>query len=328
MKKDIHIDGLQCAVPERAYFKEAVETGMDMIHVTVSFWENSTDTLQNIGNWLRTIDLNSDLIYPAIDSHNLSSDIGNGKLGILFGFQNCSPIENNIDLIQVFRRLNVGIMQLSYNNQSALCGGCYEQVETGLSRFGKKVVREMNRSGMIIDMSHSCEKSTREAIEHSERPIVISHAQSLSFRKALRNKSDQLLKLLGESGGMLGMSFYPFHLKNQSDCSLTEIMDELKRLIDLMGIDHVGVGSDLCQGQTLQDLEYMRNGKWTKELDYGEGSADKSGWPEPVSWFSEVKDFAEFGKKMLQHGFSAEETAKILGINWQTFLQSSLRPLT
>lgn len=322
--KTIFVDGLQCATPSREYFEEAKNAGLDLIQITLVFWENMSETMKIIGDWFRIFDDFSDLIYPATDLHGLKEEIGNGKIGVIFGFQNCSSIENNIDTLEIYRRLNVGVMQLSYNNQSPLCGGCYEKEEVGLSRFGKRVIAEMNRVGMIVDMSHSCTKATLEAIACSQRAIVITHAQSLTFRKSIRNKPDYVLKELAASGGIMGLSFYPFHLKNTSQCSIEEMIDEIKRLIDLLGIEHLAIGSDICTGKSVLDLEYMRNGRWTKIKDYGEGSAKQSGWPASTNWFQRISDFGKLKKHFLKHGLSEEQTKKILGENWLKFFQNSL----
>ena len=137
----------------------------------------------------------------------------NGKTAIIFGFQNCSPILDDIGLIEICHQLGVRFMQLSYNNQSVLATGCYEQEDPGITRMGHQVIKEMNRVGLVIDMSHSAEKSTLQAIELSERPIAITHANPSAWHPTLRNKSDRVLIALAESGGMLGVSLYPHHLK-------------------------------------------------------------------------------------------------------------------
>ena len=147
---------------------------------------------------------------PVYDYDDIHKAIEQNKIGIIFGFQNCSPIEDDIGNIEKMHSLGAKIMQLSYNNQSLLATGCYEDRDSGITRFGKEAIKEMNRLGMIIDMSHSAEYSTLQAIELSSRPIAITHANPSSFHDALRNKSDTVLKNLSQSGGMLGVSLYPF----------------------------------------------------------------------------------------------------------------------
>ena len=186
--------------------------------------------------------------------------------------------------VEVVHSLGIRFMQLSYNNQSLLATGCYEKEDPGITRMGRQVIKEMNRVGLVIDMSHSAERSTLQAIEISERPITITHANPSSWFPALRNKSDAVLKELGRSGGMLGFSAYPHHLRGKSDCSLDDFCSMVARTAELMGIDNIGIGSDLCLDQPDSVVEWMRNGRWTKDLDFGEGSAANAGFPAQPVW--------------------------------------------
>ena len=119
---------------------------------------------------------NSDLIFQGKNSKDIERAHNQNKTAIFYGLQNCSPIEDNIEYVEILKKQGVLFMQLTYNNQSLLATGCYEQKDSGITRMGKEVIKEMNRVNMIIDMSHSAEFSTLEAIELSEAPIVVSHA--------------------------------------------------------------------------------------------------------------------------------------------------------
>ena len=210
-------------------------------------------------------------------------------------------------------------MQLSYNNQSLLATGCYEANDPGITRMGRQVIKEMNRVGLVVDMSHSAERSTLEAIEISQRPIAITHANPSFWESALRNKSDTVLKALGQSGGMLGFSMYPHHLKGKGDCTLQSFCEMIAKTADLMGVDHIALGSDLCQNQPDSVVEWMRVGRWTKEIDYGEGSKSAPGFPDMPSWFGGNKDFGNVATGLADVGFSPADTAKIMGGNWYRF---------
>jgi microsomal dipeptidase-like Zn-dependent dipeptidase len=214
-------------------------------------------------------------------------------------------------------------MQLTYNNQSLLASGCYEDEDTGLTRMGRQVVGEMNRVGLVVDMSHSGERSTLEAIEHSSRPIAVTHANPASWHPALRNKSDTVLKALGESGGMLGLSLYPHHLQDGGTCSLQQFCDMAARTLDLMGEGRVGIGSDLCQDQPDSVVEWMRVGRWTKQLDYGEGSAQAPGFPPMPCWFEDNRDFGTLGRGLRAAGLNDRQINGIMGENWQSFFEQS-----
>jgi microsomal dipeptidase-like Zn-dependent dipeptidase len=263
------IDGLQYSRWSREIFEQMRAGGLDCVHVTIAYHETCQEALRRIGEWNQLFERHGDLICRVGSADQVVSAKEAGKTGIVFGFQNCSPIEDDYMLVEIFHDLGVRFMQLSYNNQSLLATGCYEAQDPGVTRFGKQIIAEMNRVGMVIDMSHSAERSTLEAIEISSRPIAISHANPSFFEPALRNKSDRVLKALAESGGMLGLSLYPFHLKNGSDCTLGEFCDMVSAAAELMGVDHIGIGSDLCQDQPDAVVDWMRNGRWSKQADFG-----------------------------------------------------------
>lgn len=320
------IDGLQYSNWSRGLFEQMRAGGLDAVHVTLAYWENARELLHNIGRWQRLLESNADLIAPVATSDDIRAARRAGRTGILFGLQNCSPIEDDIDMVAILKRLDVHIMQLSYNNQSLVCAGCYEEHDPGISRFGREVVREMNRVGMVIDMSHSGEFSTLEAIRISERPIVISHANPAFFHEAKRNKSERVLRALAESGGLLGFSCYPFHLRNGSDCTLEEFTAMVARTAELMGVDRLGIGTDLCQDQPQSVLQWMRNGRWARTLDYGEGSADNAQWPAPLAWLQGPADFPNIASGLRERGFDEHEVGQLMGGNWLGFLDHALRP--
>lgn len=321
------IDGLQYSNWSRGIFEQMREGGVDAVHATLVYHENCRETLLRLGEWQRRFEQHSDLIMPVREAADIDLARESGRVGIFFGAQNCSPIEDDIDLVGIMRQLGLMIMQLTYNNQSLLACGCYEAEDSGITRFGREVIREMNRVGMIIDMSHSAERSTLEAIELSERPVIISHANPYSFHPAKRNKSDDVLRAIAASGGLLGFSVYPFHLKGGSACTLDDFCNMVADAADLMGVDHIGLGTDLCQAQPETVLTWMRNGRWAKATDYGEGSAANAGWPEPLSWFSDNRNFPNIARGLRQRGFSEAEVEKIMGRNWLDQLTKGTCPM-
>ena len=125
---------------------------------------------------------------PGRSAEDVVAAKASGRTAIIFGFQNCSPIEEDLGLVQIFHELGVRFMQLTYNNQSLLATGCYEAEDPGITRMGREVIREMKRVGLVVDMSHSAERSTLEAIELSSRPITISHANPHSWHPVARNR--------------------------------------------------------------------------------------------------------------------------------------------
>ncbi|PRY73138.1 dipeptidase [Halomonas ventosae] len=325
-KQMLTVDGLQYSNWSREIFQQMREGGLDAVHATLVYHENIRETLSRLGEWNRRFEQHHDLIMPVREPGDIERARAAGKVGVFLGAQNCSPIEDDIDMVAVMRRLGLLIMQLTYNNQSLLACGCYESEDSGITRFGRQVIREMNRVGMVIDMSHSAERSTLEAIELSERPVIISHANPEFFHPAKRNKSNRVLAAIAECDGLLGFSAYPFHLKDGPDCTLEAYCEMIARTVDLMGIDHVGLGTDLCQAQPVSVLEWMRNGRWSKEMDYGEGSAGNAGWPRPLPWLRDSRDFPNLVDGLRQRGFDEAEVERIMGRNWVALLERAAVP--
>ena len=313
------IDNLQFANWSEKIFLQMREGGLDAVHVTISYHEVFREMVANIEDWNRHFESFPELIFHGRSGEDVRRARREGRTAIFFGFQNPSPIEDDIGLVEICYMLGARFMQLTYNNQSLLATGCYEEEDAGVTRMGREVIAEMNRVGMIVDMSHSGERSTLEAIEISNRPIAITHANPFFWHPARRNKSNNVLQALGQSGGMLGFSLYPHHLKGKSGCSLTSFCEMIARTADLIGVDSLGIGSDLCQDHPDSVVEWMRVGRWTKKIDYGEGNASDSGFPEMPDWFKDNRDFPNIKKGLLTHGFSEKDVAAIMGENWLNF---------
>ena len=320
------IDALQYSNWSEKIFRQMNEGGITAVHVTICYHEDFQEMVQNVIAWNQRFEQYSQLIFQGRTADDVRTAHEEGRTAIFFGFQNCSPIEDNIGLVEVCHQLGARFMQLSYNNQSLLATGCYEEDDPGITRMGRQVIREMNRVGLVVDMSHSARRSTLEAIEISERPIAITHANPAFWFTALRNKSDDVLKALAESGGMLGFSMYPHHLKGKSDCLLEDFCSMIARTAEMIGVEHIGFGSDLCQDQPDSVVEWMRNGTWTKERDFGEGSAGQAGFPVQPEWFRDNRDFKNILNSLRKTGFSEDEVAHIAGLNWLDFFEQSFDP--
>ena len=313
------IDNLQYCNWSEEIFKINRQAGLDAIHVTIAYHETFDDVLNNIKIWNEYFNKFKDLIIPGKNFKDIEKAHKENKTAVFFGFQNCSPIGDNINLVEEIYDLGILFMQLTYNNQSLLATGCYEDNDSGVTRMGKEVIKEMNRLGIVIDMSHSAEKSTMDAINFSSKPIAITHANPSFWFEAKRNKSNKVLKALAESGGMIGHSLYPHHLKNKSNCTLESFCEMIARTADIIGVKHIGIGSDLCIGHPDTVVEWMRNGKWTKTKDYGEGVKEDSGFPKQPDWFVNASGFKNLEIGLKKIGFNEKETNDILGNNWYNF---------
>ncbi|WP_421907364.1 membrane dipeptidase [Mameliella sp.] len=328
MPQTYRIDCLQYANWSPKIFDQMRKGGLDAVHVTIAYHEDFRATAANVADWNLRFQRHKDMIFKGRTGDDVRRARETGRTAIFLGLQTPAPIEADIGLVEVLHDLGVRFMQLSYNNQSLLATGCYEADDPGITRMGRQVIKEMNRTGLVVDMSHSADRSTLEAIEISDRPIAITHANPSAWHPAKRNKSDDVLRALAQSGGMLGFSLYPHHLKDGSDCKLDDFCEMVARTADLMGPDRIGIGSDLCQDQPDSVVEWMRVGRWTREMDYGEGSASAAGFPTQPDWFRDNRDFSNLESGLRRVGFSDKDVSGIIGGNWLRFYDESFGPVT
>lgn len=322
----MRIDNLQYANWSEKIFRQMRAGGVDAVHVTIAYHENFHETVLNIEQWNRWFEAYPDLICQAFTAADIDAAKAAGRTAIIFGFQNPSPIEDDIGLVEILHRLGARFMQLSYNNQSLLATGCYEAEDPGITRMGREVIAEMNRVGMVIDMSHSADRSTIEAAEISTRPIAITHANPASWHAARRNKSDEVIHAVTSRGGMLGFSVYPHHLEGKSDCTLDSFCQMIADAAGKFGAENLGIGTDLCQDHPDSIVEWMRVGRWTKKIDYGEGTASDAGFPPMPSWFNDNRDFDNIQSGLCATGLSDADVTDIMGGNWYRFYADNFGP--
>ncbi|MFK7853898.1 MAG: membrane dipeptidase [Granulosicoccus sp.] len=322
----MRIDGLQYANWSEKIFRQMREGQLDAVHVTIAYHETFRETVLNIEQWNRWFVEYADMICHGRWASDIDKARELNKTAIFFGFQNPSPIEDDLGLVEILHTLGARFMQLSYNNQSLLATGCYEAEDPGITRMGRKVIKEMNRVGLVVDMSHSADRSTIEAADISERPIVISHANPYAWHAAKRNKKDDVIRAVTQNGGLLGFSLYPHHLEGKSECTLESFCSMIARCVEKFGVQNLALGSDLCQDQPDSVVEWMRVGRWTHDIDYGEGSAAAAGFPAMPSWFVDNRDFGNIEQGLANLGMNEGEIAALMGDNWYRFFQENFTP--
>ena len=318
----ILIDGLEYCNWNRDLFENAHQAGITAIHATLVYWENTEESFAKIKYWNDLFKEHYDIITHAKKTEDIFQAKKNNKLAIIFGFQNSAPIANDIFLVEKFFKEGLRFMQLTYNNQTPLAGGCFEPKDSGVSRFGKAVIEEMNRLGMIVDLSHAGKQTCIDAIDFSSKPVAISHANPSFFHKSIRNIDSDVLQKLAKKNGFIGLSLYPYHLKNLGKCKVEEFCSMIKELINLIGEDNIGIGSDLCLNWPDEIVMWMRNGKWTKKIDYGESKDKNPKWPELPNWYSKPSDLKNLFISMCKNNISEKVATKIVGENWLSFMKN------
>lgn len=319
------IDALQVSRWDESLFKTWRDGGVVGVHVTCAIWENAVETIRNLSDWRRRFKEHSEYIRPGLSGEDLDASLADGRTSVILGFQNSSPIENDVSLVPALWDLGVRVMQLTYNNQSLIGSGCYESSDAGITRFGREVIAEMNEVGMLIDLSHCGGRTTLEGIEMSERPVAITHSNPVEVHGSIRNKSDEALKLLREKDGMLGLSLYPLHLPNGSDTTFDDFCGVIDHAVNIVGEDNIGLGSDLSQHFDQDHLDWIRSGRWSRGVDFGEGSATNRDWPKSLDWFRDSADFVTIGEKLAER-YGQDLTDKLTWSNWLRFFRDAFVP--
>ena len=313
-KSAIVIDGLNVSnwqSPE--VYKSLHAGGVTAINATSAVWENYPQTMDNIAAWLRRFRESEDILCQIKTAQDILQAKENGKVGIILGWQNASPIENDLDRLELFHALGVRIVQITYNERNLLGNGCYERTDDGLSNFGLDVIQEMNRLGILIDLSHVGDRTSLETIEASEQPVAFTHANARAFFDHVRNKTDEALERLVEKGGVIGANAFPAFFPNTFDTTLEEYVDAIEDLVDRVGIDHVGIGTDYTQDQPASFFDWIFSQQGTK---YQERSFP---YPDPLihpRGMETPDSFSNVALELLRRGYSETDMTKIIGGNW------------
>ena len=231
------------------------------------------------------------------------------------GWQNTSGIEDHIDYLGIFKDLGVGIMQLTYNTQNLVGSGCYESHDSGLSDFGRDVVDEMNRLGILIDLSHVGAKTSDDAIRYSKKPVAYSHCLPSGLKDHPRNKTDEQLKFIADSGGFIGVTMFPPFLKNGANSTIDDYVEAIDYVVNLVGEDCIGFGTDFTQGHDDSFFQWITHDKGSgrKLVEFGEIST-----PLGLQTLGEYPNLTE---ALLRGGWSENKVRKIMGENWLRLLR-------
>jgi membrane dipeptidase len=322
----IVIDGLQAQAPgwEREYLEDMRAGGVTAVNATLSIWEGTRETLNHAAAWHRRARENSDIVMLARSTDDILQAKRDDKTAIIMGFQNTSPLEDDLDMVEVFYQLGVRIIQLTYNAQNSVAAGCWEPNDRGVSEFiGRNMIKEFNRFGILIDVSHCNNQTALDAIELSEQPIAITHGNPFSFvggevELPRRNRSDEVLKNLGASGGVIGLSPYPKIAPDGPKCTPERWAEMVEYTVDMIGIDHVGFGTDFCQASPREYILWCRTGRWSRESAI---PLSQSVFPDWIKTSAKVPAFTE---ALVNRGFSDDQVKKVMGENFLRVLRETI----
>lgn len=306
------IDGLIIAKWERATFEDMRRGGITAANCTVSVWEDFDRTVQNIGEMKKLIRENDDLITLVRNVDDIARAKRENKTGIILGFQNGHAFEDQLSYIEAFADMGVRVVQLCYNTQNLVGTGCYER-DGGLSGYGHEVIAEMNRCGVMVDLSHVGGKTSIEAILSSKKPVTYSHCLPSGLKEHPRNKSDEELRFIADHGGFIGVTMFPPFLKRGIDATVDDYVEAIEYVVNIVGEDCVGIGTDHTQGHGHEFFEWLTHDKGQHRRLTKFGTIIN---PLGIRTIGELPNLTAALEK---HGWPASRIEKIIGANWVRF---------
>jgi membrane dipeptidase len=306
----IVIDGTCPGEHWREAFSSWSSGGASACVVSVASLEGCRDTLDRLGEVFRLVNQTDELCL-ATDTAAIRAAKRDGRLAVVLHFQGTGPFEDDLGLAEIYWRLGVRVVQLAYNVRGLAADGCEEPGNAGLSRFGRQLVAELNRLGIVVDISHTGHASSLDAVESSTAPVIASHSNAAAVHPSRRNLQDDLIRALAGSGGVIGINGYPAFVADAGKPTLDQYIDHMAYIAELVGPAHVGIGLDYTtRDLPMADYEQLiASGAWTRESyppppwHYPSGLDDGSGLPNLTS-------------RLLERGFSEQDVRGILGENW------------
>jgi membrane dipeptidase len=297
-------------------------SGVNAIQVTLGGMELDTHdwdaSVRDAARWHRRAAI-GDQMTICTSADDLRRAHAEDRVGVVLGLQDTLPIGTDLSRLEVLYGLGVRVIQLTYNRRNLVGDGCTERHQSGLSRFGVDLVRELNRLGIVVDVSHCGVGTTNEAIEVSEAPLAFTHTACRALYDHPRAKSDEQLALLAEGDGYVGIVAVPSFL-GANGAGTAQLADQVAHAAEIVGIERVGIGTDwgfwtLDFPVELRDLALRAfqatSGFRPDDLELGVALEGFESWG----------DWPVITRGLAERGFSDEEIRGILGGNWLRFLE-------
>ena len=237
-------------------------SGVTALNLTISgvgsYQRNYDETIRNLAWWNSQIAAFPDRLLTVLGGADIDAAKYSGRLGIIFGFQDATPIGEDLDRVGTFHQLGVRIFQLTYNRRNLVGDGCLETGNAGLSTFGHALIESIHAHHGLVDLSHAGERTTLEAIDTSKVPIAISHTGCAAIAPHPRNKTDNELKRLADKGGVVGIYLMPY-LRTRGQPMADDFIRHLEHAVNVCGEDHVGIGTDGTISGTEITEQYKRD---------------------------------------------------------------------
>jgi membrane dipeptidase len=300
--------------------------GVDAVNLTISFRGGLEETLLGLDRLVSAVGDAAGRIRFAQTAADIRQAHEDAVPAIVPGLQNSDALEGKLEYLRVLHRLGIRIVQLTYQRRNLVADGCGEPGDGGLSVFGRQVVDEMNRLGMLVDLSHTGVRSTLEAIEASRAPCAVTHACAYARNPRPRNKTDEEIRALAARGGVFGVNAVARLLSPEGGvrgATIDDFVDHVDHVAALVGVDHVGVGLDISEGMTQQDFEARRRGFLAEFPELGGEFPFEHYY---VTGLDSMARLPVVTDALVRRGYDDESVLKILGGNFLRLFEAAWRP--
>jgi microsomal dipeptidase-like Zn-dependent dipeptidase len=293
------------------YFPKLIESKLTAFSITVNYqgWMSLEEVLLNFGRLHSRIETNSDKLLFIENVADIQRAKKEGKVGVIMAFQDGRPMEYDLGLVRGLYRLGLRMSGLTYQRKNYFADGCGERTDSGLSTLGVQLIEEMNRLGIVIDLTHTGHASSLDAIEVSQHPVIFSHNCTRGIYDHFRNSSDEQLKALAKKGGVNCVgTFSPFLRKGGTSegTTLEDTLNHIDYIVDLVGVDHVGVGLDSAPDSRTPNQANTMGGRYP-EFEWG--------LFEHRYAIKTISDIQYLTHGLVARGYSDADIEKILGGN-------------
>lgn len=308
-KDSIIIDGLNASnfYAPRA-FERLRQGGVTAVNATVVAWQGLAETMQIISDMRYAIE-HDDKLLQVRSVNDITRAKAEHKLGVIYGFQDTAPVGDNLRMLAIYYELGVRIIQLTYNHTNLVGSGNLIAEDSGLTLFGREVIAEMNRLGILVDLSHCGVQTTMDAIQASTQPVAFTHANPLALASLPRNKSDDALKAVAAKGGVVGAVVFAPMINGGPQATLEDYLQRIDYLVNLLGVEHVGLGPDFMEEMTPEISAQALRGMPPDTLA-------KFQAVRPTEGFESISACANVTAGLVARGYRAEDVKKIMGGNW------------
>ena len=294
---------------------EILDSGTNAIAVTLcdpkTYGETALDeALRAIQAYDRHIAENARYLMKATRVADIGRAMDEGRLAIFYQFQNATPLQRDLDRVDLFHKLGVRSIQLTYNDQNYVGSGCRERGEHGVTAFGAELIERMNAVGMLVDTSHASMATMADAIELSTKPVIVSHTACEALHHHVRNTTDENLRRLADKGGVVGICQIRPFLTDQTSDNLDFYFQHVDHAVRVAGIDHVCIGSDRDHRVITDDPEEIRI------LQEEEGPQfQPEHWPLYIAELNGPRRMEVVLDGLVKRGYSEDDIEKIAGKN-------------